>query len=161
MGHKPHISQLLRWASDAQSQGQWASALSNWNQILKLKQDPRCLQQRGLCYWYLEDYTKSVRDFQQSYNLYLHQKLYSYKSFVSYVSVLDALEPKEDVKRAFIHSMNIVEKIGNRRQSDLIWRCLSLGLELIDRHRVLADYYLPQPWEDWDKWGIDPAIIVF
>lgn len=158
---QPHVSQLYKWAVDAQVQGQWAPALSNWNQVLKLKQDPRCFQQRGLCYWYLEDYKNSLRDFQHSYNLYLCQKLFAYKSFMAYVSVLDVLETKDEVKRVILQSMEVVaEKIGDRRQSDLIWRCLSIGLELVDRRRELADYYLPQPWEDWDTWGIAPAIIV-
>lgn len=160
MRYSPSVLQLYKWAIDAQVQGQWASALSNWNQVLKLKQDPHCFQQRGLCYWYLEDYKNSLRDFQRSYSLYLDQKLFAYKSFVAYASVLDVLESKDEVKSVILQSMELAEKIGDRRQSDLIWRCLSIGLELVDRQRELADYYLPQPWEDWDNWGIAPAIIV-
>ena len=159
--HKPHVSQLLNWALEAQSRGQWTSALANWNQILKLKRDPHCLQQRGLCNWHLKDYKNSVQDFKRSYDLYLYQNLYSYKSFVAYASVLDVLESKQEIKQEFLSSMALAEKIRDYRQSDFIWRSLSLGLELIDRYYALADYYLPQPWEDWNNWGIDPTIIVF
>lgn len=91
---RPSSTQLVKCAYQAQSIGQWASALSSWNAVLSIKQDPVFLQQRGLCHWYVGSHQSSLRDFEQSYKLYLFQQLFAYKSLTAWVSIAQIVKPK-------------------------------------------------------------------
>lgn len=99
-----------------------------------------------------------MRDFEQSYKLYLFQHLFAYKSLVAWVAVAQIVNPKS-LKQILDEAMDVSTRITLLRSSDLVWRCLNLTLELIERDRILSQYYLPQPWEDWGRWGIDPLVI--
>jgi hypothetical protein len=155
---KPSCAQLTKCAYQAQSVGQWASALSSWNLALSIKQDPVYFQQRGLCHWYVGSRHSSLKDFEQSYKLYLFQQLFAYKSLVAWVAVAQIVNPKS-LKQILDEAMDVSTRITLLRSSDLVWRCLNLTLELIERDKILSQYYLPQPWEDWGRWGIDPLVI--
>lgn len=155
---RPSATQLVKIAYQAQSSGQWASALSSWNTVLSIKQDPVFFQQRGLCHWYVGSHQSSLRDFEQSYKLYLFQQLFAYKSCLAWASVAQIVKPKA-VGQILDEAMDMSTRILVARSSDFVWRCLNLALELVERDKILSQYYLPQPWEDWGRWGIDPLVI--